>query len=137
MKKESQNGLLSRPVDAVPDDFAGTTNPATHDKQEREIPSPTEPFENTWDRHLAPMPANVCKTEPKRIQIADKPFEIKESNVQTESSPFFAAMTLSLSRPPLPAPSLREPECSGWKSSATDPLHPNSNEINVRSGVAE
>jgi hypothetical protein len=28
-------------------------------------------------------------------------------------------------------------ECSGWKSSATDPLHPNSSEINVPSGVAE
>jgi hypothetical protein len=27
--------------------------------------------------------------------------------------------------------------CSGSKPSATDPLHPNSNEINVRSGVAE
>jgi len=30
-----------------------------------------------------------------------------------------------------------DPECSGWNSSATDPLHPNSSEINVRSGVAE
>jgi hypothetical protein len=30
-----------------------------------------------------------------------------------------------------------DPKCSGWKSSATDPLHPNSSEINVPSGVAE
>jgi len=29
------------------------------------------------------------------------------------------------------------PECSGWKSSATDPLHPNSNEIKAPSGRAE
>jgi len=30
-----------------------------------------------------------------------------------------------------------ESQCSGWKSSATDPLHPNSSKINAPSGVAE
>jgi len=30
-----------------------------------------------------------------------------------------------------------ESKCSGWKSSATDPLHPNSSKINAPSGVAE
>jgi hypothetical protein len=50
-----------------------------------------EDFEDTWERYLPPMPAtpppdpaNVCQTEPKRTQIADNPFEIKELNVQTE-----------------------------------------------------
>jgi len=30
-----------------------------------------------------------------------------------------------------------ESQCSGWKSSATDPLHPNSSKTNAPSGVAE
>jgi hypothetical protein len=38
---------------------------------------------------------------------------------------------------PLPVGSFEIKACSGSKPSATDPLHPNSNEIKVRSGVAE
>ena|SRR5215472_8220741 len=38
---------------------------------------------------------------------------------------------------PLPVSSFAIKPCSGSKPSATDPLHPNSNEIKVRSGVAE
>src|SRR5215831_18830389 len=37
---------------------------------------------------------------------------------------------------PLPVSSFEIKACSGSRPSATDPLHPNSNEINVRSGVA-
>src|SRR5215472_7793687 len=39
-------------------------------------------------------------------------------------------------RDPLPVTSFGIKACSGSKPSATDPLHPNSNEIRVRSGVA-
>src|SRR5215472_6185038 len=38
---------------------------------------------------------------------------------------------------PLPVSSFAIKPCSGSRPSATDPLHPNSNEIKVRSGVAE
>ena len=71
MKKELQKELLPRPAeacaygDAAPHNFAGVTDPATQDEQEREIPSPAEPFEHTWNVTCFRCPQTFVKRNPR------------------------------------------------------------------------
>jgi hypothetical protein len=71
----------------------------------------------------------INKRSPRTALTADLPLWTK-GNAENQANNFFSRVSLW----PLV---VSEAACSGWNSSATDPLHPNSCEINVPSGVAE
>jgi hypothetical protein len=71
----------------------------------------------------------IKKRSPHTAQTADLPLRTKGNAENQANNSLFGVFLWPLV--------VSEAACSGWNSSATDPLHPNSNEINVPSGVAE
>jgi len=96
-------------------------------------------FQGPWERYLQLPPETDGSKQSVSDPSAPNPFEINSTDGMTDRGLFFVKTGSKdcLSCVPLLSSAVGEPECSGSKTSATDPLHPNSNEINGCSGVAK
>jgi len=122
-------------------------------KQSVSDPSAPNPFEiNSTDGMTARAPffvklsrfAGVSEALAEREPAGEIPSEAEGSLLRRSRGVRAASRNPERSRKNcdlpcvLPLPStVGEPECSGSRTPATDPLHPNSNEIKVPSGVAD
>jgi hypothetical protein len=118
MKKDLQNGLLPRPAEACEyvDDPCGRDQSRNAGQAGARNFLPSAPVGQD-----ASTRCNGCNTCVTSSKTHSRPINMRLVAHATGKPRFFSAAT----------------QGSGWKSSATDPLHPNSNEINVPSGVAE
>src|SRR6516225_1956837 len=100
---------------------------------------PPSDFQRLSELYLPLPPETDGSKQSVSDPSAPNPFEINSTDGMTDRGLFFVKTGSKdcLSCVPLLSSAVREPECSGSKTSATDPLHPNSFEIKGCSGVAD
>jgi len=124
MKKELLKKPLPRPAEvyehvaAMPDDSASVTNPATRDEQEREILSPTEPFD--WGET---MTTGLKQLSPELPQLS-----VQQSSSSKETEGRFP--------PPSGASPMESRRLADTNPAASVPLGGKPFEINGSSGTA-